>query len=175
MRQPLQLDFIRPRTRGRLTGFFVLGLSLVLAGGLVFKYREAQQRVHEIEAVESLVSSSRPAPTVPRERLEGEIKTAQATVRQLALPWGQLIDSLERASVKEVALLHIQPDAQTRLLRVTASAPREELMLEYLRRLGATGNFTEVHLVSHQKREDEPMRPIQFSVQASFREPVRKR
>jgi hypothetical protein len=175
MRQPLQLDFIRPRTRGRLTGFFVLGLSLVLAGGLVFKYREAQQRVHEIEAVESLVSSSRPAPTVPRERLEGEIKTAQATVRQLALPWGQLIDSLERASVKEVALLHIQPDAQTRLLRVTASAPREELMLEYLRRLGATGNFTEVHLVSHQLREDEPMRPIQFSVQASFREPVRKR
>lgn len=173
-RQPLQLDFIRPPSRGRALGLAVLTLSLVLAGGLVFKHREAQQRLHELEAVESLVSSSRPAPTVPRERLDGEIKIAQATVRQLSLPWGQLIDSLERASVKEVALLHIQPDAQTRVLRLTASAPREELMLEYLRRLGGTGNFTEVHLLSHQMREDEPMRPIQFSVQASFREPVRK-
>jgi hypothetical protein len=170
-REPLQLDFVRPRSRGRVLGLAVLSLSLVLAGGLVFKYREAQQRLHELDAVESLVSSSRPAPTVPRERLDSEIKIAQTTVRQLALPWGQLIDSLERASVKEVALLHIQPDAQTRVLRVTASAPREELMLEYLRRLGSTGNFTEVHLLSHQLREDEPNRPIQFAVQASFREP----
>jgi hypothetical protein len=42
-------------------------------------------------------------------------------------------------------------------------------MLEYLRRLEATGSFAEVHLVSHQVREDAPGRPIQFSVQASFK------
>lgn len=175
-RAPLQLDFVRARSRGRALGVAVLAVSLIIAGGLVFKYREAQQRQHELEAVESLVSWSRPAPAVPRERYDAEIKSAQATVRQLALPWGQLIDSLERASVKEVALLHIQPDAQTRVLRVTAEARRQELMLEYLRRLGATGSFAEVHLISHQVREDDPMRPIQFSLQASFREPsVRKK
>ncbi|HWM43765.1 MAG TPA: hypothetical protein VNP36_15120, partial [Burkholderiales bacterium] len=74
-----------------------------------------------------------------------------------------------RASMKDVALLNIQPDAQSRVLRVTASAPREELMLQYLKRLGATGSFGEVHLVNHQVREDEPGRPIQFSVQATFK------
>ena len=42
-------------------------------------------------------------------------------------------------------------------------------MLAYLRRLEATGSFAEVHLVSHQVREDAPGRPIQFSVQASFK------
>jgi Tfp pilus assembly protein PilN len=97
------------------------------------------------------------------------MKSAQSAVRQLALPWAQLIDSLERAATKEVALLHIQPDAQTRVLRVTAEARRHELMLEYLRRLGQTGNFAEVHLLNHQVREDEPGRPVQFSLQASFR------
>jgi Tfp pilus assembly protein PilN len=71
--------------------------------------------------------------------------------------------------MKEVAVLQVQPDAQSRLLKVTANARGEELMLEYLRRLGATGGFSEVHLLSHQVREDDPGRPVQFSVQASFR------
>ncbi|MGH8725599.1 MAG: hypothetical protein ACREU1_12130, partial [Burkholderiales bacterium] len=117
----------------------------------------------------ALLSASRPARAVPRERLDEQMKSAQATVRQLALPWPQLIDSLERAALKEVAVLHIQPDAQNRVLRVTAEARREELMLEYLRRVGRS--FSEVHLVSHLVREDDPARPIQFSLQASFRAP----
>lgn len=170
-RRPLQLDFVVPRKRGRLAGLFVLGISLALAGGMIFEYRQTQQRLHELDAVEALLSAARPAPAIPRERLDAEMKSAQATVRQLTLPWAQLIDSLERASTKEVAVLHIQPDAQNRLVRVTAEARAQEPMLEYLRRLGSTGSFAEVHLISHQVREDDPARPIQFSVQASFRSP----
>ena len=102
----------------------MLVVSLAVAGGLVFQYREAQQRLHQLAAAEALLSTARPAPVIPRDRLDGEMKNAQATVRQLALPWAQLIDSLERASIKDVALLHIQPDAQSRVLRVTAEARR---------------------------------------------------
>ncbi|HYI85621.1 MAG TPA: hypothetical protein VEX61_00865, partial [Burkholderiales bacterium] len=63
----------------------------------------------------------------------------------------------------------IQPDAQQRLVRLTAEARNEGQMLEYLRRVGAAGRFSEVHLVSHQLREDDPLRPVQFSLQATFR------
>ena len=41
--------------------------------------------------------------------------------------------------------------------------------LSMLQTIEATGSFAEVHLVSHQVREDAPGRPIQFSVQASFK------
>lgn len=172
MRHPLELDFIVPRKRPRAAGFLVLIVALALAGGLVLKQRETEQRLHELDAAAALLSAPRPALAIPRDKLEGEIKNAQATVRQLALPWSQLIDSLERASMKDVALLNIQPDAQNRLLRVTGEARREELMLQYLQRLSATGSFAEVHLVSHQVREEDPQRPIQFSVQARFRSPI---
>src|SRR5262245_26864935 len=167
MRPRLQLDFVAPKRHGRVLGFSLLALSLTLAGGLVVQYQKTQQRLHQIEAREALLHAVKPARTVPR--LDEQMKSAQATVRQLALPWPQLIDSLERAALKEVSVLHIQPDAQSRVVRVTASAAQERAMLEYLRRLG--GGFAEVHLVSHQIREDEPQRPIQFSVQASFRNP----
>jgi Tfp pilus assembly protein PilN len=169
IRAPLELDFVAPRRRGHVIGVLVLASGLLLAGGMVLKYRDAQQRLGQLEAVESLLNAKRPARAAPRERLDGEMKSAQATVRQLSLPWGQLIDSLERASLKEVAVLNIQPDAQSRVLRVTGETRAQELMLEYLRRLGASGSFADVHLVSHQVREDDPLRPIQFSVQASFR------
>lgn len=165
----LELDFVVPRRRGRLAGFVVLSLSLVLAAGLVFNYGETRKRLYELEAAEALLGGARPARALPRERLDAEMKSAQATVRQLTLPWAQLIDSLERAATNEVAVLHIQPDAQNRVLRVSAEARREGPMLEYLRRLEATGSFAEVHLVSHQVREDVPARPIHFSVQASFK------
>ena len=168
-RAPLQLDFIVPRRRRQLAGIVVLLLSLALAGGLIFKYSETRQRLYELEATEALLGGPRPARAIPRERLEAEMKSAQAAVRQLTLPWAQLIDSLERAATSEVAVLHIQPDAQNRVLRISAEARREGPMLEYLRRLEGTGSFAEVHLISHQVREEQAGRPIQFSLQASFR------
>ena len=170
MRARLQLDFVAPRKRSRLAGIVVLAAALGLAAHLVLKYRDTQDRLAQLAAVEAMVSAPRPARALPRERLEAEMKAAQATVRQLALPWSQLIDSLERSAMREVSVLHVQPDAQQRLLRVTAETRGEELMLEYLRRVGASG-FAEAHLVSHQVREDDPQRPLQFSLQASFRKP----
>ena len=169
MRAPLQLDFIAAPGRRRLAGVVVLAAGLALAGELVVEYRDAQQRLQQLETADALLSAARPPRAVPRESADGEMKSAQAVVRQLSLPWAELIGALERAATNDVAVLQIQPDAQQRLLRLTAEARDERLMLEYLRRVVATGSFAEVHLVSHQVREDDPRRPLQFSLQASFR------
>jgi len=168
-RAPLELDFIVAPRHPRLAGIVVLAIALGSAGFLAFKYQTAQQRLQRLEASDSLLRTS-PAPrAVPRERLDEQVKSAQAVVRQLALPWAELIDSLERSAMRDVSVLHVQPDAQQRLMRVTAEARGEAQMLEYLRRVGAARGFSEVHLLSHQVREDDPARPIQFSLQASFR------
>jgi hypothetical protein len=167
-RAPLELDFVAAPRRLRLAGLTVMVLALGVAGTLLHKQQSAQQRLQQLQAAESLLSA-RPARAVSRERLDEQLKSAQATVRQLALPWAQLIDALERSAMREVSLLNIQPDAQQRLLRLTAEARSEAQMLEYLRRVGAAGRFSEVHLVSHQLREDEGPRRVQFSLQATFR------
>jgi nitrate reductase NapAB chaperone NapD len=168
-RAPLQLDLVAPPRRSRWLGYLVLAGSLFVASEMFMRMREAQDQLARLDAMQGLLGDTRPTRALPRERLEEQMKEAQAVLRQLALPWAQLVESLESAAMPDVSVLQVQPDAQQRLLRVTAEAKGEETMFRYLRRLAAAEGFSDVHLVSHQVREDDPRRPLQFSLQVSFR------
>ena len=79
------------------------------------------------------------------------------------------MQAIEQAATRDVAILQLQPDAETRSLKLIAEARQREAMFEYLRRLGAARGLSEVHIVSHQVQRDDPQRPIQFSLQASMK------
>ena len=169
--RPVELDYIAPVRRPFWAGLVVLALSLAVAGALLVRYRDTRQEVVRLETENGLIAPQRGvARAVPKERLEEEAKNAASVVRQLTLPWAALIGTLEQAATREVAVLQLQPDAEQRLLRLSAEARDREAMFEYLRRLGAAQGLAEVHLVSHQVQLDNPQRPIQFAVQATLRE-----
>jgi Tfp pilus assembly protein PilN len=115
--------------------------------------------------------AERPAKPIPRERVEEEARNAESVVRQLTLPWAALISTIEQAVTGDVAILQLQPDAENRLLRLTAETRQREAMFSFVRRLGEAPLLTDVHLVSHQVQREDPQHPVQFSVQASIREP----
>ena len=165
----IELDYIAPLRRPRWPGILVLALALGLAGTLLARYRDAQHEVLRLEAASGL-AHERPARAVPRERLDDESRAAEAVVRQLTLPWAALLGAIEQTATREVAILQLQPDAEQRLLRLTAEARQREAMFEYLRRLSAARGLAEVHLVSHQVQQNDPQHPIQFAVQAAIRE-----
>jgi hypothetical protein len=168
-RAPLELDLVAPPRRPRWLGYLVLAASLLVAGEMFMRLDDAQASIARLDATRALLGEARPARPLPREKLDEQMKEAQAVLRQLSLPWAQLVESLENAATPEVAVLQVQPDAQTRVLRVTAEAKGEESMFRYVRRVAATEGFSDVHLVSHQVRDDDPRRPLQFSLQAAFR------
>jgi hypothetical protein len=148
----------------------VLALAVVLVGGLLARYREAALELSRLQTAAGLVDTGRAAaPAVPREQLDEEARNAEAVVRQLTLPWATLFRAIEHAATRDVALLQLQPDPASRLLKLTAEARHSRAMFAYVRRLATADGLTEVHLVSHQVQSDEPQRPIQFSVQASLR------
>src|SRR5687768_17680076 len=66
MRARLQLDFVAPRKRSRLAGIVVLAAALGLAAHLVLKYRDTQDRLAQLAAVEAMVSAPRPARAAAR-------------------------------------------------------------------------------------------------------------
>jgi Tfp pilus assembly protein PilN len=164
----LELDYIAQRRRSHWIGLTLLGVALVAATFMVLRYREAQRNLMSMEAAGLLEPARQPAHTASKERLDEQEKQVEVVVRQLALPWTQIIEALEKASIDEVTLQQLQPDAQQRVLRVKAEARSPQAMLAYLRRLGGTKVLSDVHLTSHQIKPDDPSRPIQFGVQASL-------
>ncbi len=164
----LELDYIAPRRRSHWIGLTLLGIALIIATHMVLRYREAQRNLASMEAAGLLDTARQPTRSVSKERLDEQAKQVDIVMRQLALPWTQMIEALENASTDEVAVLQLQPDAQQHVLRVKAEAKNRRAMLAYLRRLGEMKGLSDVHLVSHQVQLDDPSRPIQFGAQALF-------
>jgi len=166
----LELDYVAVPRRPAWPGVLLLALSLLAVDILYSRYRDAQQELARLQATDSLLNTERRRVRAPSaERPDDELKNAEAVRRQLALPWGALIESVEAAANDDVAILLLQPDALQRVLRLTAEARDRDAMFGYLRRLGASPVLAEVHLVGHQIQLDDPRRPVQFSVQAAMR------
>lgn len=165
----LELDYLVPPRAAIWPGALLLAVSLAIAGELVVRYRDTQAELARLEVSGGLGAPRRAAPAVPKERLDAETKNAEAVVRQLALPWAALIQAIEQAATKDVAILQLQPDAEQKSVRLVAEARSREAMFAYVRRLGAARSLGEVHVVSHQVQRDDPQRPIQFSVLALLR------
>ena len=166
----LELDFIASPRRQRWLGIALLAVSLLVAADLITRFRDARIELDHIDATKGLLNVERQTvKPVPKERLDNQIRQAESVVRQLTLPWATLILTLEQAATADVAILQLQPEAQQRLLRVTAEARNQEAMFEYLRRLAEAQTLANVHLVNHQVQLDDPQRPIQFSVHATFK------
>jgi hypothetical protein len=166
----LDLDHFAAPRRARWPGFLVLAIAAAVAGEVAEQYHDAQLALERHQAVQGMLNVQRPATkSIPKAQLDEQVKSAEAVVRQLTLPWGRLIGALEATGGKDVAILQLQPDAQQRVLRVTAEARNQEAMVDYLRRLSEVQGFSYVHLLNHQVQQENPQRPIQFTAQASFK------
>jgi len=166
----LELDYVTAPRRPRLLGVLLLILSLAAAGILVERYRTVSQSLQQIETAQALLGPEQLALRARSPaRLDEEAKQVEAVLRQLALPWGAIIESVEQATSDDVALLQLQPDAQQRQLRLGAEARTPQAMLDYLQRLAAARALTAVHVVSHQVQVEDPHHPVRFTVQASLK------
>jgi len=166
----VELDYVAPPYRPVWPGMLLLAIALAVSAVVAGRYRDVREDLARLQAQAGLVlPGARQARAVPKERLDEQAKSAEAVVRQLTLPWASLVGAIEQAATRDVAILQLQPDAEKGLLRLTAEARNRDAMFEYLKRLGAARELTNVVLVSHQVQKDEPQQPIQFSVQALLR------
>jgi hypothetical protein len=166
----LQLDFIQPPRRPLWLGLLVLTVALGTTGLLALRLHEVRSELRRVTTAKELLNTDRPrTKPVPVARLDEHIKAAEGVVRNLTLPWATLIETLENAATPDVAVLQIQPDAQQQQLRVTAEARNQGAMWQYVRKLAAANTLEDVHLLSHQVQQDDPQKPLQFSVQATVK------
>jgi len=166
----VELDYLAAPRGALWPGLVVLAVSLAIFGALVLRYSHTRDELARFQVSGKLVSGERlPQVSMSKERLEAEVKSAESVVRQLSLPWAAMVRAIEQAGTPNVALLQLQPDAETRTVKLTAEARSREAMFDYLRRLESADALADVHVINHQVQREEPQRPIQFSIQAAMR------
>jgi type IV pilus assembly PilN-like protein len=168
---PLALDYAAPSGRHRWLWIVLLAASLTAAAQLVLRYRDVVQQRATLQArLDLLEVGRRSGHALNAARATQDAAGVEQVVRQLTLPWPEMIEAVESTPRRQVALLQLQPEAGGRTLRLTAEAGSAEAMLDYVRRLGESQALARVHLVSHQMQTGNASRVVQFVAQASLRE-----
>jgi Tfp pilus assembly protein PilN len=85
-----------------------------------------------------------------------------AAIKQLNLPWSELLEAMEAASTREVAVLEWSPQAELGALKGMAEARTSEDMIVFVRKLKAQNFFTTVELTGHQINEQDRNKPLRF-------------
>lgn len=171
----LWLDYQQDRPAHR-AGSALLALALLL---LILSLARYQNLNAEAEDWEQKLAQAAPAQGLraasagrgEREvkALALEVKRANEVLRQLTLPWEELLQGVEAAADKRVALLAVEPDSEKQVVRISGEARDFTALMNYIARLDKQPVFGPVYLQSHRVMLRDPERPVRFALQAVWR------
>ncbi len=172
----LKLDYQKPVGRSRRTAGWMLllaGLALLIEMGVSYDRlqndREAMNREIRTSRIRMDVPSSG---SVNHQFTDKEFAAARQIVSRISVPWGTFFVGLESVSNVDVGILSITPDMQTGLLRIEGEAKDYAAALTLVARLRTTKPFSEVFLLRHEIKRDDPQHPVSFTVSMRWAKPA---
>lgn len=171
--QALTLDYLRPALRVRAVRYVLFGISIAFASYLGWYYINLSNEVRQKEA--RLAKASLFARDVRPDAPLGPVSAeeyvlARDTINRLSTPWGRLFEALEAAQTEQVALISVEPDADSRVVVISGDAKDYLAALSYMASLAEQPSLTRVHLVRHEKKNSPPQKPLSFSISAAWKE-----
>jgi Tfp pilus assembly protein PilN len=179
--RPIQVNFAPQTARSLMASilplqWLLMGIGIVtgLAGWLMLENSNQAQEHQRAQLEQARVHAEVKAAPV-EESSQTDFSEAQASavnsaIRQLNLPWSQILAALEHATPGSIAMLELQPDAKKHLLKGMAETDAPEKMLAYIRRLKNEPFLTNVTLLQHEMSEQGAIRQVRFVFEAEWRE-----
>jgi hypothetical protein len=164
--QRIELDFVRRRPASRWAGRVLLAVALGVAGEMSFTFVQLERSVKSNEAVVARAQPRKPVPQVSAD----DVALARDTVNRLGLPWTKLFAALEAAANDQVALLAIEPDTKTGTVTISGDSKDYLAALTYVLNLSHADTLSRVQLVRHEVKQNDPQRPVSFSISAAWNE-----
>jgi hypothetical protein len=164
--QRIELDFIRRAPRSRWAGRVLLAVALGVTGDMAFTFAQLERAVTANEAVVARAQPRKAVQSVSNE----ELALARDTVERLGLPWSKLFAALEAAANDQVALLAIEPDTKSGTVKITGDSKDYLAALGYVLNLSQADALSNVQLVRHEVKQNDPQRPVAFSISAAWNE-----
>lgn len=151
----------------------LLLLGLGLSGSTAFSYirlkHNQEQLAQNLNARQQTLAKAAQKNSIAAPLLaKGQAQGINRAIWQLNFPWSEILDAFQAVSTAQTALLSLEPNAEKQLVRALAESPNPDVMFAYLQSLRDTGAFTRIELVRYEVNEQDPMKPLRFSVDAYF-------
>lgn len=173
--RPLSLDYRCGSLAQHRIGMGVLALALMAVVAMGGYYRNLTAQSARLESQVEKIGQrlhrgherAMPA-SADAQQVGAEIKAANEVIMQLTLPWNELFNALEETNTSDIALLGIEPDSRKRVVRLSGEAKNATALLEYIRLLQANKAMSSVYLRRQQVEEQNPEKPVRFTLDASW-------
>lgn len=169
----LRIDFQQRETgvNPRL-GWLVLLLGALLLAGAYAEYADIDAavtaaRLRAGQQQQATLSGTSAASAASAESTQA-IKAMNRVRDQLAAPWGALFVEVENAAHEDIAMLTLQADPMAHTLRIGGEARNFTALMAYVRRLEASAAMADVRLAGHEVRQQDPRRPVAFTLSATW-------
>ena len=166
--QKLNLDFQQsPDQPSRLAGWllFLVGLAMFMEIGVSYDRLLNDRRVldKEIKGSKLEFNMTRRESAHPQ-YAEKDFEEARQVIGRLTTPWEAFFAGLESIKGKKVAVLSIEPDMQTGILRIEGEAKDYPAVLTFISQLRMTKPFSAVFMTHHEIKRDDPQHPVSFTL-----------
>jgi len=166
----IELDFVRRRPASRWAGRVLLAVAIGIAGEMGFSFVQLERSVKSNEALVARAASTSKARKAVQPASAEEVAAARETVDRLGLPWTKLFAALEGAANEHIALLAIEPDTKSGTVTISGDSKDYLSALTYVLNLSRADALSHVQLVRHEVKQNDPQRPVSFSISAAWNE-----
>lgn len=141
-------------------GLFALSLA---------RYSDSAARLDEArEHEETLAARLQQKPTTAGVAELGDAERQARLEESINLNWGVMLTAVERATGEDVAVTAIQADPKRRQVMVSGQARDYVHALDFVSRLADHKAFAKAYLVNHAVAEDDPDKPVDFTLEAEW-------
>lgn len=175
MSQLIDINFAAPNALSyqRLTvgGLLLLAVAIVMSAYVWSLYQTTEQQLHETQDKLNIVApiqNTAPIKQVAETASEAELQQAREILKQLSTPWNPLFNALESISMRNIALLSVEPNRKKQQLVLTGQAKNIESALSYIKHLEDIDGLSQVILLKHQIDQNDPNKPVGFTIMAQW-------
>ena len=170
----LEINFQQsPYRQRRTAGWILLLTGVALLVEMSVSYDRLQNDREEMQ--QSVRSSSIRMGTHKNDSryqlADKDFDEARQIISRLSTPWDTFFVGLESVKSANVAILSIQPDMQTGILQIQGEAKDYASVLTLVAQLRETKPFSEVYLLHHEIKRDDPQHPYAFALSMHWGKP----
>ncbi|MBU1425907.1 MAG: hypothetical protein KKH12_10875 [Gammaproteobacteria bacterium] len=170
----LELNFQQPTNRpSRTAGWLLLltGLALLVELGVSYDRLQNDREAMNQDIKTSNIRLDTQIADSNYQFTDKDFDEARQIINRLAAPWDAIFVGLESVKNSHVAILSIQPDVRTGLLQIEGEAKDYAAVLTLIAQLRVTKPFSEVFLMRHEIKRDDPQHPVSFALSMHWTRP----